>query len=80
MFDKWNNEIKKTIRLEIHAKKEFEMMPPIVRRVDMLGAWRIFYAYLLNNIIMLLSCFNKKSQNTPKKQLIKALRRLNNLL
>lgn len=45
-------------------------------RLKYKGQWRILYAYLLKEFIVILSAFHKKTQKTPTKELIKAKMRL----
>lgn len=45
-------------------------------RVRTGGQWRALYAYLENNIIVILSAFQKKTQETPKNEIQKAAARL----
>lgn len=45
-------------------------------RVRTGGQWRALYAYLEKNIIVILSAFHKKSQETPKNEIPKAVARL----
>ncbi|PIY79954.1 MAG: type II toxin-antitoxin system RelE/ParE family toxin [Candidatus Pacebacteria bacterium CG_4_10_14_0_8_um_filter_42_14] len=40
------------------------------------GQWRATYAYILKNQIVILSAFRKKTQKTPKNELVRALKRL----
>jgi len=47
-------------------------------RIKHKGQWRATYAYILKNKIIILSAFLKKTQKTPKKEIVKALRRLQN--
>jgi len=46
-------------------------------RVKVGTIWRAIYAYVLGEEIILLVFFNKKSQKTPHKEIIKAIKRLN---
>ena len=45
-------------------------------RVKDKGQWRVTYAYILKNQILILSAFQKKTQKIPKKELTTALKRL----
>src|SRR5574340_1120759 len=45
-------------------------------RVKLGGQWRAFYAYVLKDCIVLLSVFNKKTQQTPQREIDKAKKRL----
>lgn len=45
-------------------------------RVKVGVQWRVLYAYLQEEFIILLSAFNKKTQKTPKNELEKAKQRL----
>lgn len=46
-------------------------------RVKVNGEYRGFYAYVLNNVIVILHFFKKKSQKSPLRDLRLAERRLN---
>lgn len=46
-------------------------------RVRHQGQWRATYAYLDQEVIIILSFFRKQTQKTPKNELKKALKRLN---
>ncbi len=60
---------------KIHHKKGlFEI------RVKHRGQYRVIYAYLLKNQIIVLSAFQKKMQKTPLKEIDKAIKRLDNLI
>jgi phage-related protein len=43
-------------------------------RISLIGAFRCFYCYFENDIVIL-SAFQKKSQKTPKREIQKALKR-----
>ena len=45
-------------------------------RVKYKGQWRVLYAYLGKNEIVILSGFHKKTQKTPTQQIDKAIQRL----
>jgi phage-related protein len=45
-------------------------------RVKYQGQYRAIYAYILKKEVMVLSAFQKKTNKTPKKELIKAIKRL----
>jgi phage-related protein len=45
-------------------------------RVSHLGQWRLLYAYEKADFIIVLSAFHKKTQKTPKSELIKAEQRM----
>lgn len=45
-------------------------------RIKYRGQWRVIYAYLEKNSIVILSAFHKKTQQTPSKELKRALNRL----
>jgi phage-related protein len=45
-------------------------------RVKHRGQWRLLYAYLINDYIIVLSAFHKKTQKTPLEELHKAQTRL----
>jgi len=45
-------------------------------RIRTQGQWRVLYAYLIDNLIMILSAFQKKTSKTPQKELLKAKSRL----
>ncbi len=45
-------------------------------RVKDKGQWRATHAYVQKNQIVILTAFQKKTQKTPKKELLKALKRL----
>jgi len=45
-------------------------------RVKLDGVYRGFYAYLINNIVLILHFFKKKSQKTPSKDILVSERRL----
>ena len=49
-------------------------------RIRIKGQWSAPYAYLQNNIIIVLSAFRKKSRKAPLKQIRKAQQRLNKYL
>lgn len=48
-------------------------------RINDQGIWRCLYAYTGNTDIVILCIFRKKTQKTPRKEIQKALTRLNNL-
>ncbi len=48
-------------------------------RIKLEGAWRIIYAYIEDDSIVVLHAFNKKSQKTPSQNLETAKKRLNNI-
>jgi len=50
--------------------KLFEM------RLRVGGQWRVLYAYVFNNYVVLLTVFLKKTQKTPTNELQKARKRL----
>ncbi len=45
-------------------------------RINFAGQWRILYAYILKDYVILLTVFLKKTQKTPMKEIIKANKRL----
>lgn len=45
-------------------------------RIKHNGQWRAIYSYILKNQVIILSAFQKKTKKTPKKELVKALKRL----
>ena len=45
-------------------------------RVKYKGQWRAIYAYLIGNVVIILSFFQKKTQKTLLKEIAKAKRRL----
>jgi len=45
-------------------------------RVKREGIWRGFYAYFDRNLIIILNIFHKKSNKTPKNEIVKAKLRL----
>lgn len=45
-------------------------------RIKLGGQWRVLYAYLQEEFIILLSAFLKKTQKTPPNEMIKAKKRL----
>lgn len=45
-------------------------------RIKQKGQWRVIYAYISKNQIIILSAFQKKTQKILKKELTKALKRL----
>jgi phage-related protein len=48
-------------------------------RVRVQGQWRCLYAYYLEDMILILRIFQKKTQKTPANEINTALKRLNNL-
>lgn len=66
-------------------KKEGFLKEPFAKRIDShlfelrvrhQGQWRAIYAYFQNKTIIVLSAFNKKTQQTQKKEVKKATKRL----
>lgn len=49
-------------------------------RIKHQGQWRVIYAYLVNNCIIILSAFQKKTQKTPTKELEKAKKQIERIL
>ena len=45
-------------------------------RIKHHGQWRAIYAYFMNNEIVILSAFVKKTNKTPKKEIDKSIKRL----
>ena len=45
-------------------------------RIKHKGQWRVLYSYFDKNIIIVLSAFHKKTQQTPIKEINKAKKRL----
>jgi phage-related protein len=45
-------------------------------RIKVNGVYRGFYAYLVNDVILILHFFNKKTQKTPSKDILVSERRL----
>jgi len=45
-------------------------------RIKFRGQWRLLYAYIIGNEVVILSAFQKKSQKTPVKEIQKAKERL----
>lgn len=45
-------------------------------RVRAGGQWRALYAYMGKTVILILSAFRKKTMKTPKREIKKAIRRL----
>lgn len=45
-------------------------------RVKYRGQWRLLYAYLVNDYVIILSAFHKKTQKTPLSEIQKAKTRL----
>lgn len=45
-------------------------------RIKYQGQWRLIYAYLIDDEIVILSAFQKKSQKTPIQELSRAIKRL----
>ena len=43
-------------------------------RLDFKGNWRIIYSYVNKNIIIILTVFQKKSQKTPRKEIDRAIK------
>jgi len=68
-------------RLELpNAKKLQGQIGLFEIRVKYKGQWRAIYAYLSNNLIIILSAFQKKAQKTPLDQIVKAKKRLKQYL
>ncbi len=61
---------------EPYAKKIRNKKGIFEIRVRYKGQWRAIYAYLINNLIVILSAFRKKTQKTPLKEIQKAVNRL----
>jgi phage-related protein len=99
--------MKKVIRFDKRAEKEFRKFPRVVQvkakilfdvlerdgrleepygkkldsnlfeiRLKSNGQWRILYAYLIGKEIIILSAFQKKTQQTPLKELKKTRERM----
>ena len=49
-------------------------------RINFQGQWRVLYAYLLDDYIVLLTVFQKKVQKTPPREIAKAQKRLEKYL
>lgn len=49
-------------------------------RINFQGQWRILYAYLLDDYVILLTVFQKKVQKTPIREIAKAQKRLEKYL
>lgn len=45
-------------------------------RVSYQGQWRVVYAYVVKDAIVILSAFAKKTQKTPQQEITKAKKRL----
>lgn len=45
-------------------------------RIKLNGQWRVLYAYCLENIILILSAFHKKTRQTPIREIKRARKRL----
>ena len=45
-------------------------------RIKHLGQWRVIYTYVIENYIIVLSAFQKKTQKTPQQEVEKANKRL----
>ena len=102
-----NTEVKKIVRFDKRAEKEFKKFPEAVQveskviilvlcrdgkliepfgkkidydlfeiRIKYRGQWRLFYAYLIDNCVMILSAFHKKTQKIPIKEIQIAKKRL----
>jgi phage-related protein len=90
------NKFPKKVRIKIRAyvdilKETGELREPYAKklksknnlyeiRIKYRGAWRIFYAYLGQIEIIILSGFHKKTQKTPLKEINRAIKRLNEYL
>jgi phage-related protein len=45
-------------------------------RINLMGSWRVFYAYIQKEYIIILGAFQKKKQKTPQDEINKAQKRL----
>ncbi|HYD34628.1 MAG TPA: type II toxin-antitoxin system RelE/ParE family toxin [Vitreimonas sp.] len=45
-------------------------------RIKYKGEWRVLYSYLDNDVVILLSAFHKKTEQTPLNEIEKATKRL----
>lgn len=59
---------------EPYAKKISKNLYEI--RVRYQGQWRVIYAYLVDDYIIVLSAFQKKTNKTPKSEILKAQSRM----
>lgn len=61
---------------EPYAKKLRGKHGLLEMRVKHEGQWRVIYAYLSGDIVIVLSAFRKKTQKTPLQEISKAYKRL----
>ena len=59
---------------EPYSKKVDSLLFEI--RIKYQGQWRVLYAYIVNNYVLILSAFHKKTQKTPQSEISKAKFRL----
>jgi phage-related protein len=62
------------VLVEPHGKKIDEQLFEI--RIKVRDQWRLLYAYIFENYVIILTIFQKKTQKTPLQEIEKAKKRL----